>query len=36
MQNVINMRSIDKYLQIIIRYDRSTNIIDDEIILTYV
>ena len=36
LQNVQNMRSIDEYMQVILRYDRSIDIHDDDVILIYV
>ena len=36
MQNAINMRSINENVQIILRYDRSTNIIDNDVILIHI
>ena len=36
MKMIQNMRSIDEYIQVITRYDRSIDINDDDAILTYV
>ena len=36
MKMIQNMRSVDEYVQVITRYDRSIDINDDDAILTYV